>query len=162
LDLILDILEIAMEGTAQTEQDLSQFEQDEAARDAATDQALADLKAEVQAKEAQGVDMTAINQRIQTLDATVKGKTADAKAADPGAQAQAPAAPNKPEYTFDATAQGATEDPRFTPSGFQISGQGAKLFYSSEDPEGSTSATNPNPAPGYTEYTGSVEAVPAS
>jgi hypothetical protein len=169
LDLILDLLEITMAGVSDTEGELTQLEQDEAARDAANDKALSDLKDEVARIAAQHpeVDLSGVNSRINALDTTIKGKTTEAAAADPGAQQQPPdsSTPTQAVYTFDTNAEGAVADTRFSASGFETvpaEGAGAQeLFYFSGDTAGQP-ASNANPAPGYVEYTGSVKAVPAS
>jgi hypothetical protein len=95
VDLIIDLLEAAMEGISQTEAALAQLKSDSEARDAATQTALTDLKAEVAKIEAQGVDTTSINATISALDAAVKTGTTEAQAADPGSQ-QAPPPPPQP------------------------------------------------------------------
>jgi hypothetical protein len=159
MDLVIQLLEVTMEGIASTEAALAQLKADSEARDVATSQALADLKAEVGRLESSGVDTTSLNATIATLDAAVKTGTSEAQAADPGAQATQEAKPTKTVYTFTAS-EGVTADSRFAPSGFREKGTFTALFYF----EGDTDATSQNGAsvPGYAVFSGEVEAVPAS
>lgn len=101
LALIVDLLEVVMEGITQTEAALAQLKSDSEARDAATTAALTDLKAEVAKIEATGVDTTAVNATIAALDAAVKTGTSEAAAADPGAQQTPPAQPTTEQVSVN-------------------------------------------------------------
>lgn len=167
LDLIIDLLEVNMEGIAQTEAALEQLKKDSEARDVATKSALDNLKAEISTLSAQGVDTTAVNASINALDAAVKTGTTEAQTADPGAAPVKPSVPTQPVYEFTQS-EGVVEDPaNFKVSGFQsVAGEGGTppskpLYYYSGDTAGQPAASS-NPVPGYTQFAGAVEPVPAA
>jgi hypothetical protein len=159
LDLILDLMEVVMESIKNTEDALAQLKADSDARDAATTQALTDLKAEVAALEASGVDTTAVNSTIAALDAAVKVGTSEAAAADPGAKPPQ-AELTQPGYTFNAAAEGAVADGRFTASGFNSAPTDGSapqpVFYFSGDPANQTTQATGGSVTGYTQYSGPV------